>query len=325
MCRVLLAGFAVLPALRAQRSATAVPPAPAPLAPNELGRIPILEYHLIGDRESRWSRARENFRRDLEVLHARGYRPVTVAELVSKRLDLPAGRSPVVFTFDDASPGQFAYVRRGDSLVVDPASAVGIWLDFARTHPEWRPRATFCVLSNADAGHAFFGNKGIAGQETAWRFPKLRWLVRQGFELCNHTLWHGRLDRMPDDGVRAQLGQAALAIDSAVQGYRVRTLAVPLGLWPRRRSLAWDGSWTDPSGRATIAWRHDAVLEVAATRAAGEVSFSPHDPRFDPRSLPRVQVTGDRLTVVLDRLDRSGARYVSDGNPSVVARPRAAR
>lgn len=303
-----------------------VPPAPADrsgpaLAANELGRVPILEYHLVGDRESRWSRERGNFRRDLELLYARGYRPVTVAELVSRRLDLPAGRSPVVFTFDDASPGQFSYVRRGDSLVVDPASAIGIWLDFARTHPEWRPRATFCVLSNATAGHAFFGNKGIAGQETAWRFPKLRWLARQGFELCNHTLWHGRLDRMPDDGVRAQVGQAQLAIDSAVPGYRVRTLALPLGLWPRTRSLAWEGTWTGQGGAPVVTWRHEAVLEVSGTRAAGEVSFSPHDPRFDPRSLPRVQVTGTRLATLLDRLERSGARYVSDGDPSVVARP----
>lgn len=295
---------------------------PAPPRPNELGRIPILEYHLVGDRESRWSRERANFRRDLELLHARGYRPVTVAELVDKRIDLPAGTSPVVFTFDDASPGQFSYVKRADgTLVPDPNSAIGIWLDFAKRHPDWGTKATFCVLSNATHGHAFFGNKGIAGQETAWRFPKLQWLANQGFELCNHTLWHAKLNRLSDDEVRAQIGQAQLAIDSAVTGYRVRTFALPLGLWPKNRGLVRGGSWTDRKTGRTMTWRHDAILEVADTKAAGAVSFSPHDPRFDPLSLPRVQVVGKTLETTLDRLERTGQRYVSDGNPKTVAKP----
>lgn len=291
-------------------------------AANERGRIPILEYHLVGDRESRWGRERGNFRRDLELLYARGYRPVTVADLVDKTLDLPAGTSPVVFTFDDASPSQFSYVKRADgTLVPDPSSAVGIWLDFARTHPGWGPRATFCVLSNADAGHAFFGNKGIKGQETAWRFPKLKFLVQQGFELCNHTLYHVKLSRVDDATVREQIGRAQLAIDSAGTGARVRTFALPLGLWPRNRALAFAGTWTEPKTGRVVRWSHDAVLEVADTKSAGPLSFSPHDSRFDPRSLPRVQVTGNRLAELLDRLDRTGQRYVSDGDPAKVTAP----
>ena len=296
---------------------------PAPAArPNELGRIPILEYHLVGDRESRWSRERGNFRRDLELLYRRGYRPVTVADLVDRKLELPAGTSPVVFTFDDASPGQFSYVKKPNgTLVPDPASAIGIWLDFAKSHPDWGTKATFCVLSNATAGHAFFGNKGISGQETAWRFPKLQWLAKQGFELCNHTLWHAKLNRLSDDDVRAQIGQAQLAIDSAVTGYRVRTFALPLGLWPKNRGLVRTGTWTDRKTGRTQTWRHEAILEVADTKAAGQVSFSPHDPRFDPLSLPRAQVVGKSLEALLDRLDRTGQRYISDGNPKTVAKP----
>lgn len=324
MCPAVVALLSV--ALTAVGAATSLPPRAgaqtSPPRPNELGRVPILEYHLICDRESRWSRERGTFRRDLELLHRRGYRPVTVAELVSRRLDLPAGTSPVVVTFDDASPGQFSFIRRADgTLVPDPTSAVGIWLDFAKAHPGWGTKATFCVLSNATYGHAFFGDKGINGQETAWRFPKLQFLVRRGFELCNHTLWHGKLDRLSDDEVRAQIGRAQLAIDSAVPGYRVRTFALPLGLWPRNRGLVRGGSWTDRTSGRTMTWTHDAVLEVAGTKAAGPVSYSPHDPRFDPLSLPRVQVVGKTLETLLDRLERTGQRYVSDGDPRTVAKP----
>jgi peptidoglycan/xylan/chitin deacetylase (PgdA/CDA1 family) len=311
------AGAATPPKSPARAAAPARPAAAAARVPNELGRIPILEYHLIGEPDSRWRRSPAGFRRDLELLWARGYRPVTVADLVDKRLDLPAGLSPVVITFDDASPGQFAYRVRDGVREVDPASGIGIWLDFARAHPDWGMRATFCLLSNADQGHAFFGNKGIAGQETAWRFPKLQWLVAQGFELCNHTLYHVRLDRAEPATVRAQLGGAQLAIDSAVPGYRVRTFALPLGIWPKERAVVYDGTWTDKRSGRAVTWRHDAVLEVADTKAAGAFSFSPHDERFDPRSLPRVQVIGDNLAKVLDRLEPR--RYVSDGDPAKVA------
>src|SRR6185437_1388584 len=176
-------------------AARAQSPAPS-RSPNPLGRVPILEYHLIAASDSRWGRSREGFRRDLELLYARGYRPVTVAELVDGAIDLPAGTSPVVITFDDASPGQFSYVERDGKLATDPESGLGIWLAFGSSHPDWRPRATFCLLPAASAGHAFFGDRGIDGQKTAWRFPKLRFLAEQGFELCAHTLWHANLSTL---------------------------------------------------------------------------------------------------------------------------------
>ncbi|HEY6948295.1 MAG TPA: polysaccharide deacetylase family protein [Gemmatimonadales bacterium] len=273
--------------------------------PNTLGRIPILEYHLIADQDSRWGRSRDGFRRDLELLYERGYRPISVAQLIDGDLALPAGTSPVVITFDDASPGQFRYVEHGGKLEIDPASGVGIWLDFARRHPDWPLRATFCLLPAASAGHAFFGDRGIDGQQTAWRFRKLRFLADQGFELCAHTLWHANLATLSDAGVQEQIARSLVAIDSAVPGYRVRTFALPLGIWPRNRELAHQGSWRDPKSGRTVAYRFDAILEVA-----GPPARSPRAPGFDPLKLPRVQVVGDNLARELDRLEKD--RYVAD-------------
>jgi len=273
-----------------------------------MGRIPILEYHLVGEVEGRWARSRERFRRDLEILYERGYRPVTISQLVDRAIDLPAGLSPVVFTFDDASPGQFRYIERDGELIVDPTSAVGIWLDFAREHPGWEPRAVFCLLSGAEAGRSFFGDKGIEGQKSAWRFPKLRFLAEQGFELCNHTLWHANLGKYGEEFVQEQIARGAMAIDSAVPGYRVRTFALPLGVWPKNRELARAGSWRDPKSGRVVSYSHDAILQVS-----GSPVVSPHDSRFDPLRLERVQVFGEELERALDRLDRPGGRYVSAG------------
>ncbi len=270
--------------------------APAPSLPY---KIPILQYHLIGDTDSRWKRSRDGLRRDLQLLYDRGYRPITVAQLVDRKFDIPRGTSPVVITFDDASPGQFSYIERNGKLEIDPSSAVGIWLDFGRRHRDWKNRATFCVLPAAAEGHAFFGDTGIAGQKTEWRFPKLRFLVQQGFELCNHTLWHGRLDRRSDAAVQEQIARGVLAVDSAVAGYRVRTFALPLGLWPKNRALAQAGRWTDEKIARTIAYRFDAVLEVT-----GALAGTPYGPGFNPLEIPRTQVIGDNLAKLLDQIER---------------------
>ena len=285
--------------------------------PNELGRIPILLYHEFGEPEARWRRTPDHFRADLELLYARGYRPVGLDELLDRRIDLPRGVSPVVITFDDAPPSQFRYVERADgALAIDSTSAVGILVDFARTHPGWRNRAVFCVLTAADAGHAMFGGRDFDGQRSAWRHGKLRQLVALGFELCGHTDWHANLGRVADSTVPGHIARGLLAIDSAVPGYRVRSFALPYGEWPHDSAAARAGHWRDARSGGTVEYRFDAVME-----AWGGPVPSPFAPAFDPLRLRRVQVTADLLERTLDDLDRPGRRYVSDGDPGSIARP----
>lgn len=285
------------------------------LPPNEMGRIPILEYHLLGDSTTRWTRERGQFRKDLEMLYARGYRPVNMKDVLDKKIDLPRGLSPIVFVFDDASPPQFKYIETNGQLEVDPNSTVGILLDFNKKHPDWQNKAVFCVLSGAAAGRSFFGDKGIEGQKSEWRFKKIKFLADNGFEICNHTLWHAQLSKYPDAFVQQQIAQLQMAVDSAVPGYEIRTLALPLGLWPKNKELAHKGSWTDPKSGKTITYDYDAVLEVA-----GGAARSPYDPQFNGHALPRVQVNGKEMEQTLDMLDRTKTRYVSDGNPNTVAK-----
>ena len=90
---------------------------------NEFGLIPVLEYHKIGTPESQWTRTPANFRKDLALLKAAGFYPINLADLAAGAIDVPAGKSPVVLTFDDSSPGQFRVLDDGS---VDPDSAVGI-------------------------------------------------------------------------------------------------------------------------------------------------------------------------------------------------------
>ena len=68
--------------------------------------------------------------------------PVNVSDYVTRKIDIPAGKKPAVMTFDDGSETQLQLSADG---VVDPDTAVGIMLDFAEAHPDFRPAGTFYV------------------------------------------------------------------------------------------------------------------------------------------------------------------------------------
>ena len=280
-----------------------------PLPQNHMGRIPVLEYHVIKDvPNALYTRNIDSFKADLEEVYKRGYRPITIAQMLDKNFsDVPDGMSPVVFVFDDASPEQFSYIQGPDGkLSIDPSTGVGIWEDFMKSHPGWKNRGTFCVLNGASAGHNMFGdNPKYHGQKKEWRFQKLKWLADNGFELCDHTVWHMQLSKYPDDKVQQQIAFNMAAIDSAVPDYKVRTMALPYGLWPKNKQLAWQGSATDPKTGKTYSYHFDAVLEVA-----GGPTLSPYDPKFDPHHITRIQAVGNDIHNVLDQLDKTKTRFV---------------
>jgi peptidoglycan/xylan/chitin deacetylase (PgdA/CDA1 family) len=280
-----------------------------PLPANHMGRIPVLEYHVIKNAPNAlYTRNIDSFKADLEDVYKRGYRPITIAQMLDKNFsDVPDGMSPVVFVFDDASPEQFSYIEGPNGqLTIDPNSGVGIWEDFMKSHPGWKNHATFCVLNGASAGHNMFGdNPKYNGQKKEWRFQKLKWLADNGFELCDHTVWHMKLSQYPDDKVQQQIAANMVAIDSAVPGYKVRTMALPYGLWPKNKQLAWQGTWTDPKTGQAHPYHFDAVLEVS-----GGPTLSPYDPKFDPHHITRIEAIGNDIHNVLDKLDKTKTRFV---------------
>jgi hypothetical protein len=278
------------------------------LPANHSGRIPVLEYHVIGgEKNALYTRTAASFKADLEDIYKRGYRPITVAQMLDKNFDdVPAGMSPVIFVFDDASPEQFRYIDNNGTLTIDPTSGIGIWVDFAKSHPGWKNRATFCMLNGGASGHNFFGDgTKFEGQKKEWRFQKVKWLADQGFELCDHTLWHAMLNKYSDAVVQEQIARNAMGIDSVVPGYKIRTLALPYGLWPKNRELAWQGTWTDPKTGKAHPYKFDAVLEVS-----GGPTRSPYDPAFNPHSITRIEAIGSDISKTLDKLDKDKTRFV---------------
>ena len=290
--------------LSAAAAAFAPAPASGPRSANEAGRIMILEYHRIDEPEGRWTRTPAHLRQDLERLWEAGYRPIALDALVAGQIDLPAGLSPVVLTFDDSSPGQFRY-REGDGQVeIDPDSAVAILEELGRRHADFGLRATFFVLPAAAEPNRLFG-------QPEYEARKLQYLVSRGFELGNHTFWHADLSKYPESVVKSQLALAQQRIQQIVPGYRLRALALPMGAYPPRLE------WAIRGHAAGVSYEHDAIVMVG-----GGPAPSPFSERFDPYRLPRIQAVGSALSDWLRHFDgHPDERFVSDGDPEIVTVP----
>jgi peptidoglycan/xylan/chitin deacetylase (PgdA/CDA1 family) len=289
------------PAAPAPPSAQAPPP-PGEVGADELGHIPVLMYHrIVAEAVSVYDRTPADFRAELERLAAENYVPITAADLAAGRIDVPAGAHPVVLTFDDGAPSQFALGPDGRPT---PDSAIGILLDVAAAHPGFRPVATLYV--NAEP----FGEPG--GTTT------LPWLHAHGFEIGLHTASHTNLSAASAEEVQSDIVDNLTMIRQAVPEAAVTTIALPFGAHPESEELALHGA----SGGTTY--------DLAAAMLVGaDPAPSPYSTGFDPENIPRIRsqaATGaDAQYVSATWLDRlaSGevSRYTSDGDPAHVSFP----
>ena len=259
------------------------------LPPNELGRIMVLEYHRTGSPEGEFVRTLENFRKDLKALHDAGYRPVTMRQVLEGNIDIPRGTTPVVFTMDDATRGQFYYRPDGS---MDPNTMMGSWVSFKEQNPSWGPGGmVWCILPAAAHPSNFFGETKDRDtpreQREANIRKKMEFIVQNGHEVCNHTLYHARLDRASNAqqamdwiGIGEDSIKAYLPAD-----YDIVTFALPLGMWPAQKSAAWQGTYRD--GKR---YENKVVLEVS-----GGPSVTPWDTRWDPHSVDRFIVAPGAL------------------------------
>src|SRR2546423_5219140 len=183
-------------------SPAAVPPKPAPppidyktVKPNEVGRIPVLMYHAIGEQAlvpgARFDRNGlnirvETFKAQLEKMYEAGWYPVNMRDALTAHMDVPAGKIPVVLTFDDGRGTQFYYRKDGS---MDPNCAVAIMEEFHSTHPDWPLRGTFYLLPRSKWNPAPFYQERSAGK-------KLQHLLDDGFELANHSTTHHMMARL---------------------------------------------------------------------------------------------------------------------------------
>ncbi|NUT42085.1 MAG: polysaccharide deacetylase family protein [Thermoactinospora sp.] len=268
---------------------------------NELGQVPVLMYHRIIDNpSSQDDRTPAKFRADLARMAKDGYVPITAAEFVTGKIDIPAGKHPVVLTFDDSSPSQLSLDELGNPK---PDTAVAILREAAAKYPGFRPVATFYVTRD------MFG-KSTAEEQA----QTLLWLKDNGFDIGNHTLDHVNLRSRSREEVAKQI----MSVQKMVSKFAYHTpvtLALPYGNQPRKQAWAQKGD----------GYAHKGVFLAGYTP-----SNAPFSKSFDALNIPRIRAMdrkGDCAqfcsTAWLDWLkDNPDMRYTSDGDPATVAFPK---
>ncbi|TMR98109.1 polysaccharide deacetylase [Nonomuraea basaltis] len=268
---------------------------------NELGQIPVLMFHRIIDKPATTDdRTPKQFRADLERLVKEDYVPITAAEMVSGKIAIPAGKHPVVLTFDDSSPSQLTLNEMG---VPQKDTAVAILKEVAAKHPGFRPVATLYVTRD------MFGKTVREEQSQA-----LIWLKDNGFDIGNHTRDHLNLRGRSQKEVEEQIGTIAQQIN-ALSYIKPSTIALPYGNQPSKKNWAMHGKH----------YHHQGAFLAGYTPAP-----APFSKAFDPAGIPRIKVMekkGDCAQFCshawLDWLKSNpDMRYTSDGDISTVAYPK---
>ncbi|MET9069190.1 polysaccharide deacetylase family protein [Streptosporangium sandarakinum] len=295
-------------------SADLPPPVPATpefarqVGANEAGMVPVLMYHrIVAKRAASIDRTPAQLRKELERLAEDDYVPVTAREFVAGRMDIPAGKHPVVLTFDDGHSSHFAL---DDSGAPVKDSAVGVIYDVARRYPGFRPVATFWVNREP------FGLRAEKDQKRA-----VDWLTSHGFEVANHTWRHPYLPAMPKKKIAEQLGRTERLLGRLGVGPS-ETLALPYGAMPRKRSVVQAGKWDG------VAYRFKGVFLAGA-----QPSESPFTKGYDWRAIQRIQSNGKKgecrrwcSQYWLEWLrDHPGRRYTADGDPAHISVPKGLR
>jgi hypothetical protein len=272
---------------------------------NELGQVLTIVYYDIGFEENDTTRAPDGLRQDLALLQDQGFFPVTVKDLVSGNIDIPAGKSPVVITFDESSPGQYRILDDGS---LDADCAVGI-LQKAAESKDWAARASFfCLLDVSPKDNELFG-------QPERQQEKLRNLVDWGYEVGSNTVSRLDLSTASSTDATKELAQSKATLEDLIGGtYSVTSLAVPLGKFPESEAILAGGQYEQTS------YAYTAV--VGLDKDPAPPAASPFSKLFNPLRIPRIQGTAEAIQAAIDALKaHPELRYISDGDPTTVSAP----
>ncbi len=280
------------------------------LRPNEAGEVMILMYHNIGSEEGEWTRTPDNLRKDLLTLYEKGYRVVSLKDFVNNDIDIEAGKTPVVITFDDGNENNFRIIKDGNGEdIIDPDSAIGILEDFKKEYPDFGLTATFFI----------FGENPF--RQAEFRDYKLNYLVENGYDIGNHTIDHRSMKNIENkEKIQEALARQVKIVNKILPEYQVNTYALCYGERPKNKDLE---IYLEKGSHEGVSYENIAILNVGWNPAP-----SPITKKFNPLSLPRIRASETKVDNVglynwLEYFDKNpGKRYISDGVREVITAPK---
>lgn len=284
--------------------------------PNELGKIPILEWHIFttdSSKKEQFTRPIEDFRKDLQWLYDHDFYVMPLRDIFLDQITAPPGKHPVALTFDDSTAGQFRFIpARDGSLTPDPLSAVGVLEEMFAKYPDFgrggyfatHPTACFDWPDEPD--------------QTGYCAQKLRWLLDHGYEIGNHTRTHADLLDLEDDAFQEEVGGATRDLLALAPDAEVDILTLPYGNYPDPDKHPQQREWM----RDGFDYEGTQVAFLGALMVGADPASSPASTEWDPVFTPRIQAFDEELARWFPLFaDEPSLLYTSDGDPETVTIP----
>lgn len=268
---------------------------------NENGNIMVLMYHKFAEKSTDpWTRSFSDFKKDLEILYAKNYYPINMNEYIEGNIDVPYGKTPVILTFDDGTAGQLSFEWIDEKFSIKEDTAVKIYQDFVKEHPDFPMKGTFYIMSTN-----FFGAKGTFRQ-------RLEALVSLGFEIGNQTKNHYPLQKATSAGkVIEEVGGLAKFVDEQIPGYKISSFSIPGGTMTKKYAdEVYSGEYKG------FKYENKGIVLLFSS----EPTVSPINKNLDLKKIPRIRVAGNEkvskdFEYWISYFDEHPEeRYVSDGD-----------
>lgn len=281
---------------------------------HELGKIPIMMYHGIEDTtdnkytggnvdKAGYHRTKQAFMNDLEFYYKSGYRMIRLKDYVDGIIDVAAGLSPIILTFDDGLSNAIRVtgLDNNGNIIIDSNSAIGVLESFKEKYSDYNVTATFFI------------NGGLFKQPE-YNEKILNWLINNGYDIGNHTYNHAYLDRINSNDVQKQIGSMYSKLNEIIPNKYLNIVALPYGIPYNKNHNNFkyiiEGEYNN------FKYKTNGILRVG-----WDSNVSPHSKDFDPHSIKRARAYDNNgkdfdIKMVFNLLEKT--RYVSDGNKDVV-------
>ena len=285
---------------------------------DESGNVPIMMYHgihNITDNEytggnvdkDGYQRTTEAFKNDLEFYYNSGYRMIRLEDYVNGIIDVEAGYSPIIITFDDGLSNNLKVtgLDSDGNIIIDPNCAVGVLESFKQKYPDFNVTATFFI------------NGGLFNQ-SEYNEKILNWLIDNGYDIGNHTYSHVDFTTVSKEKSVQEVGSMYNLLDKYIPGKYVNIVALPFG-------SPYDKDHENFNSILSGIYNDKEYNTIATLRVGWEADYSPFNKNFDKTFLKRIRAydnNGKEFDIEMNFDILENNRYISDGDKNTITIPK---